>query len=431
LPDVSEATDLVGTPAYMAPEMLMGNGTLLSARTDVYLLGAILYEIFTGVPPHDGPTLNAMITRVLLSNPTYDASFPAEAQAICARAMSREPSDRYPTAEALRLDIEAYLRHRGSRRIASEAKQSLARLVHAIENEPRGEERALAVFNLLGECRFGYRSALSAWPENERARQGLDRALLAVAEYELAEGDPNAAVTLLREVSAPPPEVSARVEAAVAERAAEEERLRKLEADADPTVGGRTRSFISGLLGVFWVGLPLFGWCLQLRGKTALTHTVTVGLSSTFFAVSLALVVWARETMQKTQYNRRVALTLTLYLGAQAVLAAGAWAAGVTPELAVAVMMFSWAITEAMLAVWVHPWFGVPAAVALVSFVVTAWWPMAALPLVSLDSLVLTLVGVFAWVPRQDIARIQEQRRALRRRARAWLASTGGEAQGE
>ena len=48
LPTVATATDIAGTPAYMAPEMLLGDPFRLSPRTDVYLLGAILYEMFAG-----------------------------------------------------------------------------------------------------------------------------------------------------------------------------------------------------------------------------------------------------------------------------------------------------------------------------------------------------------------------------------------------
>src|SRR6185437_11673081 len=135
---------------------------------------------------------------------------------------------RFATADELRRAIDEYLKHRGSRRLAYEAKQSVERLLRTIETEPRGEERTLAIANLLGECRFGYRAALSAWPENEAARHGLDRALIAVIEQELAEGEPHAAANLLREVSAPPPDVVARVESAAKARAEQDERLRRM-----------------------------------------------------------------------------------------------------------------------------------------------------------------------------------------------------------
>ena len=275
LPPVSLATDIAGTPGYMAPEMLLGDPAGMSERTDVYLLGAIFYEIFAGVPPHQGKNLQEMIASVLLSTPRYAPSFPAEAQRICKKAMSRDPALRYESAEAFRVAIDEYLRHRGSRKLAWDAKQSLGRLLDTLEHGPAGgaekEERTLAVFNLLGECRFGYRAALSAWPENEGARKGLDRALLAVVEYELAEGDPAAAATLLREVSQRPGDVSARVEAATRARILQDERLRRLEEDFDPSVGTRTRSFLGSCFGVLWTLIPLAGWWYVTHGGEA-TH---------------------------------------------------------------------------------------------------------------------------------------------------------------
>ncbi len=349
LPAVADATDIVGTPAYMAPEMLMGDPSLLSPATDVYLLGAILYEIFAGEPPHDGPTVHAMISSVLLSEPAYAAGFPAEARAICVRAMSRAPGDRHPSAEALRLEIEAYLRHRGSRRIASEARQSLDRLLHTLEHEPAGEERALAVFNLLGECRFGYRSALSAWPENERARQGLDQALLAVVDHELAAGNPGAAASLLREVSAPPADLGARVEAAVRARADEDERLRRLDRDGDATVGSRTRAVFGAVFGAIWVAFPIAGWLAVLAGRARARTPSTWPPRRASSLLALAFFYWARDSLTKTRLNRRISVSFLLSVAAQVVIAAGTWAAGLSPEVALAEMVLSWCLLQMML----------------------------------------------------------------------------------
>jgi serine/threonine-protein kinase len=362
-----------------------------------------------------------MVARVLLSEPTFPDGFPAEARAICAQAMRRDPGGRHESAEALRVAVEAYLRHRGSRRIAAEARRSLARLRTTLENEPPSEDRALAVFNLLGECRFGYRSALSAWPDNEDARAGLDRALLAVVDHELGHGEPAAAAALLREVSAAPAEVAARVEAAVRARGEQEERLRKLTLDADATVGTRTRMFGGVVFGGLWILVPLLGWARVLMGGAVPSHGYNLLWSAFFVALGLGFFAWARDTMTKTLLNRRLSLTVGLCFVAQVVLLAGAWAAGASPELGMAFMMFSWSVTEVSLAVWLEPWFGVPAAVCAATFLVSAARPRWVLPLMSFDQVVLTAVVLFVWFPRQDLERIRERRLSLRRRARQWL----------
>ena len=185
---------------------------------------------------------------------------------ICARALSRDPAARQASALELRLAVDEYLLHRGSRKLAHDARQSLSRLQQTIESEAAGPERELAIANLLGECRFGYHAALSAWPGNEAARQGLDRPLLLVVEHELAHGDAAAAATLLRDVSATPPALATRVEAAVRARAGEEDRLRKLEEDQDPRVGTRTRTLLGVGFGLAWTASTLSAWLYNRSG---------------------------------------------------------------------------------------------------------------------------------------------------------------------
>lgn len=417
LPPVAQATGIAGTPCYMAPEMMIGVPDALSPRTDVYLLGAIFYEIFAGAPPHDAENLHAMIASVMLSNPRFPAGFPAEARRICQRAMQRDPANRYASVDELRVAVEDYLRHRGSRKLAWDAKQSLNALRSALESEPPGEERTLAVFNLLGECRFGYRAALSAWPENEAAQKGLDQALLAVVDHELACGDPGAAAALLREVSAAPADVPARVEAATRARAEEEERLRRLEQDFDPTVGTRTRTFVIAMFGVLWTALPLLGWLEVSRGGVE-THLHPIVASVGFLVLGVGFRIWARESLSKTALNRRLGATLGLQLVLQIVLALAAWRMGLSPTQSQTLLIFTWALTEALLAVWVERWFAAPAAVSALSLLAAATWPSLHYPIMSFDNAVLTYVLVRVWLPRQDVELIKTRRAEIRQRAR-------------
>ncbi|APR80100.1 Serine/threonine-protein kinase [Minicystis rosea] len=418
LPLAAHESGIAGTPSYMAPEMFLGDPRGLSPRTDVYLLGAIFYEIFAGVPPHRGDSLPALMSSALLSNPSFPPSFPFEARLICQKAMSRNPASRYESAEAFRAAVEGYLQHRVSRRLAFDAKQSLTRLLHTLAHEPPGEDKTLAVFNLLGECRFGYRAALSAWKDNEAAQNGLDRALLAVVEHELTEGDAHAAAALLREVGVPPPDLAARVEEAARARAENDERLRRLEVDLDPSVGTRTRTFIGAIFGVTWTVMPLAAWAHVASGGKV-THRSIVLASSSLLAFCLLLCVWARES--KTLLNRRIALTLSLHLAGQLVLGAGAWLLGLTPEQSESLHILSWGVTETMLAVWVEPWFAAPALVCAISFLVAAAAPRLLYGAMAVDNVVFTLVLVRVWFPRADIVKIQERRNELRRRALRWL----------
>jgi hypothetical protein len=420
LPLASQATEIAGTPCYMAPEMLLGDPASLSARTDVYLLGAIFFEIFAGTPPHLGENVQSMVSSVLLSDPQYPSHFPVEARGICKRAMARDPAERYESAEAFRVAIDEYLRHRGSRKLARDAKQSLERLLQVLENDPSGEDRTLAVFNLLGECRFGYRAALAAWGENEAARKGLDRALLAVVDHELREGDALGAQTLLREVSAAPLTVSERVDAAVRSRVEEEARAKKIQADLDPTVGSRTRAFVTLIFGSMWTFAPLVAWWDERRGGGH-TQAAMFVAPVAFLLIGFAIFAWARESLSKTALNRRIARTLMLYLVAQIVLTLGTYLAGLPLPQSRLVLVFTWALTEGMMAIWVEPWLAAPALACAATFLMSSVRPAWIYPLSSFDNALFTYVLLRVWFPKQDFERIRARRQELRQRARRWL----------
>ena len=398
LPSAASATDVAGTPVYMAPEMLLGDPAMLSERTDVYLLGAILYEVFTGQPPHRGDNLQALIAQVLLSAPGFPPGVPPEAQRICEKAMQRDPALRYESAEAFRVAVDEYLRHRGSRHLARDAERSLTSLLQTLADEPPGEERTLAAFNRLGECRFGYRAALEAWPANDAARSGLDRALLAMVHHELHEGDAHAEATLLREVAAPPADVRARVEAAIRARADQDRRLAKLEQDADPTVGGRTRTLIGAIFGVLWTVAPLVGWWWQGRGGTV-TYPVMLCAPAAFVLLGLGFFAWARESLTKTRLNRRVSLTLGLHLSCELLLSVGTYLAGISPLHGQLLHMLTWCLSLTLVSVWVEPWFGLCAATDAASFLVACALPRLMYPLMAIDNLALTVLIAVVWLP--------------------------------
>ncbi|MCP4918685.1 MAG: serine/threonine protein kinase [Proteobacteria bacterium] len=101
---------MAGTPAYMAPEML-GEGGVLGCRTDVYLLGATLFHVLTGEPPWLGDVAQPLFDRI-----REGVIEPPEGALgeVCRRAMSKDPADRYLTAEAFRQAVEACLVRRSA-----------------------------------------------------------------------------------------------------------------------------------------------------------------------------------------------------------------------------------------------------------------------------------------------------------------------------
>ncbi len=104
---------LLGTPAYMPPEQAMGTIDQLNATSDVYSLGATLFELLTGQPPFVGKQLTELLKNVRrgnFPNPTeIDKSIPKPLEAICLTAMKLNQADRYQSAEELAEDLERWL----------------------------------------------------------------------------------------------------------------------------------------------------------------------------------------------------------------------------------------------------------------------------------------------------------------------------------
>ncbi|MBI4568772.1 MAG: serine/threonine protein kinase, partial [Planctomycetes bacterium] len=103
----------VGTPAYMAPEQARGEMDALDGRTDVYALGATLYEMLTGRPPFRGETSMKTLLQVLDAPAPSPArlrpDLPAQAAHIALRCLKKEPAERYASARELAADIDAFL----------------------------------------------------------------------------------------------------------------------------------------------------------------------------------------------------------------------------------------------------------------------------------------------------------------------------------
>ncbi|MCI0456352.1 MAG: protein kinase, partial [Gemmataceae bacterium] len=98
----------------VAPEQARGSEAGVDRRTDVYALGAILYECLTGQPPFSGPDVAEVLRRVREEEPPrprqLSAGVPRALEAVCLKAMARRPEDRYPTAAAFAQDLLGWLR---------------------------------------------------------------------------------------------------------------------------------------------------------------------------------------------------------------------------------------------------------------------------------------------------------------------------------
>src|SRR5881392_304518 len=112
---VTRTMEVLGTPSYMAPEQAAGNNAAISGVTDVYGVGAVLYQLLTGQPPFAGGTTYETIKLLLdteprqprLLNPKLDRDL----STICLKCLEKDPQRRYSSALALAEDLECWLKH--------------------------------------------------------------------------------------------------------------------------------------------------------------------------------------------------------------------------------------------------------------------------------------------------------------------------------
>ncbi|MFT5327938.1 MAG: WD40 repeat protein/serine/threonine protein kinase, partial [Planctomycetaceae bacterium] len=189
---ITESTSMGGTPAYMAPEMATGPIKKIGPRSDVYLLGAILFEVVTGKPPHAGK--NAM--KCLMSaarNKIRDADTErakrndpsGELTSIAMKAMATKLEDRYQTVDEFQAALRDYESHT----------ESITLTLRALE-ELR-EAKSKQDYDLFSRARFGYEEALSLWGNNKHAQKGLVDTKLAYALCAQTKGDFDLGMSLL------------------------------------------------------------------------------------------------------------------------------------------------------------------------------------------------------------------------------------------
>ena len=181
-----------GTPHYMAPEMAGDPMLDVDCRSDVYLLGAMLFEIVTGKAPHalDPPPKNRRehvkaCLAAVVENAIAATDETGELVEIAQKALSTNPDDRYQTVTEFQSTIREYLEHEESIDLAARASRNLA---DAILSQN---------YDDFARARFGFEQALELWPGNHHASEGRLRASLEFASCAQSKNDFDLGLSLL------------------------------------------------------------------------------------------------------------------------------------------------------------------------------------------------------------------------------------------
>ena len=201
---------IAGTPAYMSPEQAEGRVGELDQRSDVYGLGAVLYELLVGAPPFDGEPM-AVLEQVKagkFKRPRQRRpEIPRELEAVVLKAMARRPQQRYGSATAMREDLDAFLARRPLVHLRSTWGERLGKWAfrHRAAVGAGVAVALAAAFLLLGGLwRYAVdvgRAKDQAISEAERAKIELGHARLALADALVAQSRYGAAREALAEAA--------------------------------------------------------------------------------------------------------------------------------------------------------------------------------------------------------------------------------------
>ncbi len=232
LPHCARIANPCGTPSYMAPELAAGDGSRIGPRTDVYLLGGMLYELLEGRPPHRGRTFFETLMAAARAKPcSYGPRTPAGLRAVCERALAKDPDDRFPDVPSFREAVQDWLRHHESNEIAERAERRLqaceSRLLEVDPQRARPTpETSQALYADFAAAVVGFEQARLLWEENPLARAGEQRARRGYARAALACGDLVLARAQIAGLAADDPE-AAPLQSAVADRERKRARARR------------------------------------------------------------------------------------------------------------------------------------------------------------------------------------------------------------
>lgn len=387
LPQAALQERLVGSPAYMAPEMFVPDPTRLGPHTDAYLFGGLLFELLAGEPPHEGESLETC-RREAEAPADIDPDWPSDLAGLVEELLDPDPAVR-PGLDEVRARIRRHLAGREVRRLLDSVDGQIAELEVRLA---AGAEVA-ELHDRFGACRFGLERVLDRLPEESRALRLEHRLYDQLVRFELDQQRPEAAAVFLRELVDPDPALRRAVEEALASRDAERARLQAIARDAAPSTGSKARFDAVAVLAAVWLGLPLL---LALLGWERSYGRMTFQSLVVLVALGMLFQIHGQE-LRASRFNRLVFTVIACSPSFGLVILLALWLqdAPVTTMITIRAVVDACLLLVAMLALDLTL---VPVGVFYLGVsLLTARWPEHATPLLVGGTLVWSTIVLLRW----------------------------------
>ncbi|MEC7987320.1 MAG: serine/threonine-protein kinase, partial [Myxococcota bacterium] len=236
---------VLGTPSYMAPEMLFGDPLLIDVQSDVYLLGATLHEMLTGTKRHEGSSMSSVLLSIDRSEPyEFDDAVPQVLASLVNRSCAKHMSERPSCVQDFRIVLETYLEQWDGYLLSEAASEKLHVLRDMVQKgRVEGEDYILLCRNFY-EARFGLEQSLRIVPNYQPSLDALQEAILIMIDVLLEKENTNFAIPLIDSLPVPQPELKEKALQIRHEQerlAADAQKLKKIAQEYDRSTSKKER----------------------------------------------------------------------------------------------------------------------------------------------------------------------------------------------
>jgi eukaryotic-like serine/threonine-protein kinase len=294
IPTTEQSRGVAGTPAYIAPEMISEG--VLSIQSDIYLLGAILYEVAEGTPPHESVSIEHLAEHCSAFEPTF-VQTPIRLQTIIRKAMHIDATKRYDDVTELQQELFLFLKSLDVQKIIDGMHIELEGFEEHIQSDTPSRN---ALYERFIAVRFGLRQIHKDFITNADFNR-YENMLRDLCDWELTENRPNSAELLLNEFRTFPADLQEQIDVQKETRRSDTERLHRIDIEQSDTIGIRTRAFVLVLTIVGWAIFPIWFIVTQTDYNYGHLFMQTTGILSWMLLIGVS----AKDTLSSTEVNRR------------------------------------------------------------------------------------------------------------------------------